>query len=146
MKTLFQSLMFSLFMLTSYNASADFFDGDDCPPWEYDCNDWPEWTPMYWMEEFSDEFDDDDDYYRYGGAPWGRPMPYGPPPMPYGGPMGGPMGGPAPYGAPYGAPAPRPYGAPAPYGRPPMMRPAPYGAPRPPYGAPPAPVAPPSAN
>jgi hypothetical protein len=27
----------------------------------YDDNDWPEWTPMYWMEEMMDEWDDNDD-------------------------------------------------------------------------------------
>jgi hypothetical protein len=98
----------------SANVTADMFGSNDCPPWEYDCNDWPEWTPMYWMEEMSDGFGDDDDYYRYGGM--GGPMGgYG---MPYGGGYGGGM----PYGGGYGAP----YG----YGAPP----APYG-----YGAPPAP-------
>lgn len=114
--------------MNSMIASADMFGGNDCPPWEYDCNDWPEWTPMYWMEEMSDEWDDDDDdYYRYGGmGPYGMPgmmpyggggygMPYGGgmPPMPYGAPYGGGYGAPAPYGAPYGGG----YGAPAPYGQ-----------------------------
>ena len=86
-------------MLVSMGASADMFDdffgGDDCPPWEYDCNDWPEWTPMYWMEEMMDGFDDDDDYgYGYGYGPYGGYAPYS-----Y-----------APYGQPY-APAPVPYAA-----------------------------------
>jgi len=78
-------------------------------PW--DDNDWPEWTPMYWMEEFFD--DDDYDYYppppsyyappsygymppgvvpyygyapppRYGSVPYAPPPPavYGPPGYP----------------------------------------------------------------
>jgi len=120
-KTLFIMMLFGV--LSSFNVNADFFGGNDCPPWEYDCNDWPEWTPMYWMEEMSDEWDNnDDDYYRYGGmGPYGMPGGYG---MPYGGmPYGGmPYGGgmmppPAPYG--YGAPPPAPYG---------------YGAPQAPYG------------
>lgn len=39
-------------------------------PWsnsQWDDNDWPEWTPMYWMEEFFGNDDDDflKDYYRY---------------------------------------------------------------------------------
>jgi hypothetical protein len=39
-------------------------------PWSnniWDDNDWPEWTPMYWMEEFFGNDDDDfmKDYYRY---------------------------------------------------------------------------------
>jgi hypothetical protein len=140
MFNLLRALFVSFMLMFSYNASADFWSGNDCPPWEYDCNDWPEWTPMYWMEEFSDEFDNNDnDWYRYGGggyapyggrmmgAPWGGPMPYGPPPMPYGGPYGGPMGGGAPYGGPmpYGPPPAPPYGGPM--GGP--MGPGPYGAP-----------------
>jgi hypothetical protein len=135
MFTILRAFFVSVMLMFSYNASADFFGGSDCPPWEYDCNDWPEWTPMYWMEEMSDEFDDNnDDWYRYGGGPYGGPYggprPYGPPMMPYG---GAPYGGPAPM--PYGAPAPMPYGGPAPmpYGRP---APAPYGRPPMPYGAP----------
>lgn len=43
----------------------------------WDDNDWPVFTPMYWMEEMFDEWDDDywdDDYYRYGpGYGWGGP-------------------------------------------------------------------------
>jgi len=97
----------------SYNANASFFDfGDDdgCEwkmgpngPWcDPDDNDWPEWTPMYWMEEMADSWDDDDDddYWRYG------PRPY------YGGGYGG---GYAPAPGAY-APAPQnyaPYPAPA---------------------------------
>ena len=57
-------------------------------PW--DDNDWPEWTPMYWMEEFADDLDDDNGYYpppwAYGGYPppppyyyYGAPPAYGPP-------------------------------------------------------------------
>ncbi len=143
MKTLTRNLLVAGLLTFSWNAHAGFFDGDDCPPWEYDCNDWPEWTPMYWMEEFADEFDDDDeDWYRYGYGP----APYGPPPMygpaPYGPPPG--FAPPPPYGrplpppgvapAPYGRPLPPPGFAPAPYGRPPM--PAPYGRPVPPRPAP----------
>ena len=114
MKVLFFGMLFGL--LATFNAQADFFGGDDCPPWEYDCNDWPEWTPMYWMEEMMDGFDDDDDYYRHGPYGYGTPVP-------------------APYG--YGAPAPAPYGygAPAPFA-------GPYGQPPVPYAAVPAPVEP----
>ena len=138
MSKMIRTLLIGMPLIFSFGANADFFSGDDCPPWVYDCNDWPEWTPMYWMEEMSNEFDDDDDYYRYGG--YGAPMPYGPPPMPYGAPM--PYGGPAPM--PQGGPM--PYGAPMPYGQAPMMAPQgrpmpPFGRPMPPYGAPaPAPV------
>ena len=35
-------------------------------------NDWPVWTPMYWMEEMENEWDDD--YYGpYGYGPYGYP-------------------------------------------------------------------------
>lgn len=139
-----KALLIGLMLMFSYSANADFFSSNDCPPWAYDCNDWPEWTPMYWMEEMSNEFDDNNDYY---GGPYGAPMPYGGPgpyggPAPYGAPM--PYGGPAPYGAPMmppqGAPmmppqgAPMPYGRPMPYGMPPQG--APFGGPVPPYGRP----------
>ncbi len=108
-----RTLFISFLLMTSFSANADWFGSNDCPPWAYDCNDWPEWTPMYWMEEFSNEMDNDN--YGYGGgygAPYGygAPMPYGMPPASYGAPMpyygGAPMpyygGGPVPYGAPMG--------------------------------------------
>jgi hypothetical protein len=92
--------------MNSMIASADFFGGDDCPPWEYDCNDWPEWTPMYWMEEMENEWDDD--YYGpYGYGPYGYPgYGYGYPGYGYGAPgygYGAPGYGPGYYGgyAPY---------------------------------------------
>jgi hypothetical protein len=79
-------------LLISANVSAGWF-GSNNDPWED--NDWPEWTPMYWMEEMMDEFDNnDDDYYRYGpygyspygyGAPAPFAAPYGQPPVPYAG-------------------------------------------------------------
>jgi hypothetical protein len=88
-------------LLVSLNASASWFGSDSGP---YDDNDWPEFTPMYWMEEMMNEFDDDDDdYYRYGPQGYG---PYGYAPYGY--------GAPAPYAGPYGQP-PVPYaGIPAP--------------------------------
>ena len=80
-----------------------------CCGWGDDDNEWPEWTPMYWMEEF---FGDDEAYYPppYG---YGYPAPPGyyygyPPAMPY------PpyRGGPSPYApmAPGGYPPPPGYG------------------------------------
>jgi hypothetical protein len=116
-------------LFVSANVSADMFGGGDCPPWEYDCNDWPEWTPMYWMEEMSDEWDDDDDYGRYGGG-YGGPYGGGGYGRPYGGGYGMPYGGGMPmmpYGGGYGAPAPYGggYGAPAPYGQVPAAPAAP---------------------
>lgn len=48
------------------SAQAGWFGSNNSWNDYYDDNDWPEWTPMYWMEEMMDEFDnDDDDYYRY---------------------------------------------------------------------------------
>jgi hypothetical protein len=95
----------ALLLAASLSANA-WWGGDRWGGYGY--NDWPVWTPMYWMEEMSDSWDDD--YYDgyYGGGPWG------------GGPWGGPYGGPGYYGAPYGGGY---YGAPygggyygAPYG------------------------------
>ncbi len=100
--------------------ASDWFGGGNNGEWKmgpngpyWDESDWPEWTPMYWMEEFMDSFDDDDEWggnrFGFGGNNYGSP---------YGGGYGQ-----APYG--YGAPA-APYGA-APYG---------YAAPAAPYAYP----------
>lgn len=118
----------SLLALSATASAGDFFGGSD-GEWKmgpygpyYEESDWPEWTPMYWMDEFMDEWDSDDD--NFGGMPFmggGYPMGGG---MPYGGmPMGAPMG--------YGA-QPMPMGAPAPMGYGPQ--PMPMGAPMPPMG------------
>ena len=121
-------LALSLFSAVS-SAQASFFGSNNGewkmgpygPYWEE--NDWPEWTPMYWMQEFSDSFNDNENgngfsfNNSFGNMPFfggNNYNPYLAPPMPYG------------YGAPimpYGA-APMPYGyAPAP------MMPAPLPAP-----------------
>jgi len=118
MKAILRVLMASglLFAATGSNASW-FFDDND---WECmgpfgeipGCNPYDEWDPRYWMEEMDQEFNDDDDYYRYGpyggyGGPYGGGYgaPYGPPPGYYGAPYGGGYG--APYGGGY-APQPAP--------------------------------------
>ena len=109
MSRFFRTTILALFLFVSYNAQANnnFFGGNDCPPWAYDCNDWPVWTPMYWMEEMSNAWDNNnyyDNYYPYGGYGYGMP------PIPYYGGAPMPYGNTAPqYGAPYyGAPAPAP--------------------------------------
>ncbi|MBT3205579.1 MAG: hypothetical protein HOM14_00030 [Gammaproteobacteria bacterium] len=151
MQKIVRASFISIFLMLSYNTNvnADWFGGSDCPPWAYDCNDWPEWTPMYWMEEMSDEFDDNNwGGNNWGGNNWGGNNfgPFGGNNGPYGRPPMMPYGGQAPYGAPapYGRP-PMPMGGPAPYGRPPMPMggPAPYGMPPMPMGGP-APFAPPA--
>ncbi|MEZ5452051.1 MAG: hypothetical protein R3E93_04395 [Thiothrix sp.] len=118
----------------SATASADFFGGNN-GEWKmgpygpyYDESDWPEWTPMYWMDEFMNEWDGDDDYGSFGG-PFGGGMPF----------MGGGYPGMMPYGgAPMmGAPM---MGAPMPMQQAPMMAPqmgaAPMMAPMPMQQAP----------
>lgn len=126
----------------SATASANFF-GSNNGEWKmgpygpyWDESDWPEWTPMYWMEEFTDSWDNNDD----NGGPYGMPfMGGGYPGMPsYGAPMG--------YGSPMMPPPMGGYGAPmmaAPQMGMPMMAPQPM--PMPQMGAPmmaPLPVAP----
>lgn len=78
MKRIAFSVVAAATLMASSVASAGMFGSNN--GWDDD-NDWPEWTPMYWMEEMMDEWDnnDDEDYYRYGGQ-------YGPGYMPgYGG-------------------------------------------------------------
>ena len=80
MKKILSISMGALLLAASLNASA--FWGNNNNGWGGGgYNDWPVFTPMYWMEEMSDSWDDDD---YYGGG--------------YGAPYGGG------YGAPYGAP------------------------------------------
>ncbi len=105
-------------MLVATNANA-FWGGNNNGPYNY--NDWPVWTPMYWMEEMENEMDNN----NWGGNNWGNGGGYG---NPYGGGYGAPYGGG--YGNPYGGGG---YGAP--YG--PAYYPYSTG-----YPAAPAPVAP----
>ncbi len=76
MKKLFAAFAALTLMGAATQSQAFFWDDDDdwykCPPWAYDCNPYDEWDPRYWMEEMEQVFDDDDDYYRYGGY---GPMP-----------------------------------------------------------------------
>jgi hypothetical protein len=117
----------SLLALTASASANDFFGGNN-GEWKmgpngpyYEESDWPEWTPMYWMDEMMNSFDDKGsnggDNGFMGGMPFmgngnnnmpfmgnnsnmpfmggnnnGYPaMPYGAAPMPYGAPMMAPM-------------------------------------------------------
>ena len=66
MKRIAFSVVAAATLMASSVASAGMFGSNN--GWDDD-NDWPEWTPMYWMEEMMDEWDDDDDdeWSRYGG-------------------------------------------------------------------------------
>lgn len=85
MKKFLVALMLSASAVTAQASNFDFFGNDG--EWKmgpngpyYEESDWPEWTPMYWMEEFMDVWDDDDDYGSYGAMP-PMAMPYGGAPM-----------------------------------------------------------------
>ena len=63
MKKLFLATVLGL---VSVSANAGWFGNNNSWNDLYDDNNWPEWTPMYWMEEMMDEWDNDDDnYYQY---------------------------------------------------------------------------------
>ncbi len=150
-----KKLLIGLSLLAfSAGASANDFFGGNNGEWKmgpqgpyYEESDFPEWTPMYWMEEMMDSFDSED---GYGGGDegfmGGMPFMGNNSNMPFMGnnnnyPMMAPqMGMPmmAPQGMPMGTPmmAPQmgmPMGAPmmAPQGMPPMGAPmmAPQGMP-----------------
>lgn len=86
MKKFLVALMLSASAVTAQADGFDFFSNDG--EWKmgpngpyYEEGDWPQWTPMYWMEEFMNVWDDDN---GYGSGSYGAmPMPYGA--MPYGG-------------------------------------------------------------
>lgn len=91
----------SLFSLAS-TASADFFGSGNNGEWKtgpygsyWEENEWPEWTPMYWMQEMSDSFSNDNNNgFNFGNRLSNSNMPffgnnsnngnYGMPMMPYG--------------------------------------------------------------
>jgi len=94
------TIAFSALTVTT-TAQADFFGGNN-GEWKmgpngpyWDESDWPEWTPMYWMEEFFDSWDDN----NWGGNNWGGN--YGNPGYGYGMPYGN-FQAPYNYGNPYG--------------------------------------------
>lgn len=45
----------SLALSSPIQSYASWFSANDCPAWAQSCNDWPVWTPMYWMQEMSNE-------------------------------------------------------------------------------------------
>lgn len=68
----------TLLALSTTASSSDFFGGNG-GEWKmgpsgpyYDESNWPVWTPMYWMEEMMDSFDNDN---SYGGNNFGGMMP-----------------------------------------------------------------------
>lgn len=85
MKKYMVALMLSASAVTAQASGFDFFGNDG--EWKmgpngpyYEESDWPQWTPMYWMEEFMNVWDDDDSYGSYGAMPMPQ-MPYGGAPM-----------------------------------------------------------------
>jgi hypothetical protein len=68
---LIKTLGLSALLLSTSMVDAKGWFGSNSSPWGgksffgnnngYDNNDWPEWTPMYWMEEFFNN--DNNDYY-----------------------------------------------------------------------------------
>lgn len=72
-----QYLLAGVLALTASSAHAfDFFDSNN-GEWKmgpngpyYDESNWPQWTPMYWMEEMMDSFDDN----SYGGNGFNMPF------------------------------------------------------------------------
>jgi len=95
-----KKLLFILFIaMTSVSMTttvqANWFGSGNNGEWKmgpngpyWDESNWPEWTPMYWMEEFMDSWDNNNNNWNYGGnygAPYGggyNMNPYGN--MPYG--------------------------------------------------------------
>ena len=81
------TLVMATFSMTT-TAQANWFGGGNNGEWKmgpngpyWDQSDWPEWTPMYWMEEFMDNWDNNDNGWSNGGN-YGNYGNYGPP---YGG-------------------------------------------------------------
>ncbi|WP_308874124.1 hypothetical protein [Thiothrix subterranea] len=70
----------SLLAFSAGASAGDFFGGNN-GEWKmgpngpyYEESDWPKWTPMYWMEEMMDSFDDDDSYGGNNGFMGGMPF------------------------------------------------------------------------
>lgn len=106
MKNLLLALALAMAATSITTANASDFFGSNSGEWKmgpngpyWDENDWPEWTPMYWMEEFMNSWDDNNNWggnsFGFGNNNYGYGVPYGASPYGY---------GQAPYGyaAPYG--------------------------------------------
>ncbi len=131
----------------SATANANFFGNNNNGEWKmgpygpyYEENDWPEWTPMYWMEEMSNSFDNNDNgYYGNNNGFFGN-MPFMGNNYNYNPNMGYGYNMPMNYG---NAPMMPPPAMPYPYAVPPMNAPAMPVAPQPTAPAmPTAPVVP----
>lgn len=66
-------ILLTALLAAPFSAQADWFGGNN-GEWKmgpngpyYDDSGWPEWTPMYWMDEMMDAFDSD----SFGGNNWG---------------------------------------------------------------------------
>ena len=96
-------ILLAALLAAPFSAQANWF-GSNNGEWKtgpygpyWDESDWPVWTPMYWMDEMMDSFDNN----NWGGNNWGggayNAVPYGNvAPYPYGVPN---------YAMPYGYPA-----------------------------------------
>ena len=67
-------------LVSATAANADFFGGND-GEWKmgpngayWDESDWPQWTPMYWMEEMMDNFSGDSNNFGFNGSSNNYPM------------------------------------------------------------------------
>ena len=80
---LIRTLSLSALLLSTSMVDAKGWFGGNNSPWGgssffgnnngYDDNDWPEWTPMYWMEEFFNNNDDDRYPRSYAPSPYAQP-------------------------------------------------------------------------
>jgi len=90
MKKLLFALVFAMASVSmTTSVQANWFGSGNNGEWKmgpngpyWDESDWPEWTPMYWMEEFMDSWDDNNNNWNYGGNYGGYGNNYG---APYGG-------------------------------------------------------------
>ena len=70
---LIATVVMASFFATPTVYASDWFGGGNNGEWKmgpngayWDESDWPEWTPMYWMEEFMDSWDNDNNFGGWG--------------------------------------------------------------------------------